>query len=183
MVALDNLVVTTALPVIRRDLGASLVRARVDGQRLHPDLRRPAADRRRARRPIRSSPDVRHRPRDLHGRLRGRRPLAVERHPDPGPRGPGRRWRDRHAAQPDHPVRRRSAGASRRRPRGLGRHRRPGHRHRPGRRRRHRRRRLVALDLLAQRADRHRRRHPGRPSPRRVAWSRRAASTSSASAS
>ena len=49
MVALDNLVVTTALPVIRADLGASLVRARVDGQRLHADVRRPAAHRRRAR--------------------------------------------------------------------------------------------------------------------------------------
>ena len=36
----------------------------------------------------------------------------------------------------------------------------------------------LAVDLLAQRADRHRRRHPGRPSPRGVLRSRRAASTS-----
>ena len=65
MVSLDNLVVTTALPVIRLDLGASLqelggegggergrgeagvgrkgVLQRVDRQRLHPHVRRPAS--------------------------------------------------------------------------------------------------------------------------------------------
>ena len=48
MAALDNLVVTTALPVIRSSFGRP-VRARVDRQRLHADVRRPAADRRRAR--------------------------------------------------------------------------------------------------------------------------------------
>ena len=49
MVALDNLVVTTALPVIRRDLAIEPPGPRVDGQRLHADVRRPAADRRRPR--------------------------------------------------------------------------------------------------------------------------------------
>ena len=53
MVTLDNLVVTTALPVIRRDLHAGPQRPRVDGQRLHAHLRRAAPDRRRARRPLR----------------------------------------------------------------------------------------------------------------------------------
>ena len=49
MVTLDNLVVTTALPVIRHDLHANLSAARVDGQRLHADVRGAAAHRRRAR--------------------------------------------------------------------------------------------------------------------------------------
>ena len=47
MVTLDNLVVTTALPVIREDLHASPREPRVDGQRLHAHLRGPAPDRAR----------------------------------------------------------------------------------------------------------------------------------------
>ena len=84
-----------------------------------------------------------------------------------------------------------------RRPRGVGRHRRPRHRDRPARRRRHRRGRLVALDLLAQRADRHRRRRsspylrlpgvarpgrrarPARPRPRERRPARRSCGASS----
>ena len=54
MVTLDNLVVTTALPVIRNDLHASLSPARVDGERLHAHLRGAAPDRRGARRPLRA---------------------------------------------------------------------------------------------------------------------------------
>ena len=54
----------------------------------------------------------------------------------------------------------RPARAPRRRARRLGRHRRPRDRDRPARRRRHRRGRQLALDLLAQRPDRHRRDHP-----------------------
>ena len=37
MVVLDNLVVTTALPSIRADLGGGLEALRVDRQRLHAD--------------------------------------------------------------------------------------------------------------------------------------------------
>ena len=59
MVVLDNLVVTTALPSIRADLGGGDPVARVDGQRLHADVRRAAADRRRARRPLRPPAHVR----------------------------------------------------------------------------------------------------------------------------
>ena len=59
MVALDNLVVTTALPVHPRDLDAVARGARVDRQRLHADVRRAAAHRRGARRPLRPPPDVR----------------------------------------------------------------------------------------------------------------------------
>ena len=47
MVALDTLVVSTALTTIRADLGASRRAARVDGERLQPQLRRAADDRRR----------------------------------------------------------------------------------------------------------------------------------------
>ena len=78
MVTLDNLVVTTALPVIRTDLDAGLERARVDRQRLHADLRGAAPDGRRARRPLRAAAHVRARPRDLHARL-GRRPRSRRR--------------------------------------------------------------------------------------------------------
>ena len=58
MAALDTLVVATALSTIRhrpRRLGRA---ARVDGQRLQPELRRPADDRGRARRPLRPAPVV-----------------------------------------------------------------------------------------------------------------------------
>ena len=71
MVILDNLVVATALPGhphrARRDARA----ARVDRQRLHAHVRGAAADRRRARRPLRTTTHVRHRPRDLHRRVGG----------------------------------------------------------------------------------------------------------------
>ena len=130
------------------------VRARVDRQRLHADVRRPAADRRRARRPLRPQADVHHRPRDLHRRLGHRRPLVVvgDAHRRPG--DPGRRRRDRHPAHPDDPVGRGAGRAARGRPRRVGRDRRPGHRHRAGRRRGDRRGTRLAVDLLDQRPDR-----------------------------
>ena len=56
MVMLDNTVVNVALPSIQRDLGASTVEPRVDGQRLHADLRRPARHRRAAGRHLRPPP-------------------------------------------------------------------------------------------------------------------------------
>jgi hypothetical protein len=59
MATLDNLVVTTALPVIRKDLHAIDREPRVDRQRVHADVRRAAADRRRARRPLRPAPHAR----------------------------------------------------------------------------------------------------------------------------
>ena len=48
MVSLDNLVVTTALPVMRTDLGASLT-ARMDRERLHAHIRRVSPHRSGAR--------------------------------------------------------------------------------------------------------------------------------------
>ena len=62
MTALDNLVVGVALPSIRARPRWIARVARVDGQRLHARLRRPAHHRRRARRPLRAQADVRHRP-------------------------------------------------------------------------------------------------------------------------
>ena len=58
MVMLDNTVVNVALPSIQRDLGVSTVEPRVDGQRVHADLRRPARHRRAARRHLRPPPLV-----------------------------------------------------------------------------------------------------------------------------
>ncbi len=63
MVSLDNLVVSTAIPVIRTDLDASLEELDVDRQRLHADVRGAPADRRGARRPLRPAADVRDRAR------------------------------------------------------------------------------------------------------------------------
>ena len=147
--------------------------ARVDGQRLHADVRGPAAHRRRARRPLRPSPDVRHRPHRVHGRLARGGARAEQRGPDPRPRGPGHRRRDRHAAQPDDPVRGRSAGATGPRARRVGRHRRPRDRDRPARGWRHRPGPQLALDLPAQRSHRHRRDGVRVPAARRDLWTRR----------
>ena len=143
-------------------------RPRVDRQRLHAHLRRAAPHRRGARRPLRTPAAVRDRDRDLHGRLRGRRARADDRRARRGPRRPGPRRRDRHAADAHDPLGRRARGAARRVPRRVGRHQRPRRRVRPARRRRRRQRLLVALGLLAQRAGRDRAaRRSCRASPRR----------------
>ena len=63
MAALDNLVVTTALPVIRAELRRQPLRARVDGQRLHPDVRGAAATGAALGDRFGRKPDVRHRSR------------------------------------------------------------------------------------------------------------------------
>ena len=167
MVTLDNLVVTTAIPVIRKDLDASHRGARVDGQRVHAHLRRAAPDRRRARRPLRAPAHVRDRARHLHARLGGGRARAVDRGARRRPRDPGRS-----AARSSLPltltilsaaVPAEKRGARARR---LGRDRRPRRRARPARRRRGRRGPLLALDLLDQRPDRPRA-DPARAPPAR----------------
>ena len=63
MVTLDNLVVTTALPVIRERPARRAQRPRVDRERVHAHLRGAAPDRRRARRPLRPPAHVRDRAR------------------------------------------------------------------------------------------------------------------------
>ncbi len=151
MVTLDNLVVTTALPVIRRDLHAGPQRPRVDGERVHPRLRRAAPHGRSARRPLRAPPRLLDRARHLHARLGGGRARAVDRRARRRARGAGPRRRHRPAADADDPLGRRPGRAPRRLPRRVGRDQRAGRRLRPARRRRRRQRHLLALDLLAQR--------------------------------
>ena len=123
MVTLDNLVVTTALPVIRERPRRRARRARVDRQRLHADLRGAAPDRRRARRPVRPPPDARDRPRAssrVSSAAAALAPTILAL--DVARALPGRRRRDRHAADADDPLRRRPPGEARPRARRLGRH-------------------------------------------------------------
>ena len=134
----------------------------MDGQRLHPDLRGAAPDRRRARRPLRPPAHVRDRHRHLHAGLGAGGARADGHRARPRTRPAGRGRCDRHAAHPDHPQRGGAGRQARPRARRLGRHRRPGRRARPGRRRSRRPGHLLALDLLAQRADR------PRPDPARL---------------
>ena len=141
-------------PVIREDLDASLEQPRVDGQRVHADVRRAAADRRGARRPLRAPADVR---RSGSASSRSPRPLRRSRRRDGArrrARGAGRRRRDRHAADADDPLGGGAGREARARARRVGRHRRARRRARAARRRRGRQRDLLALDLLAERSDR-----------------------------
>ena len=135
---------------------------RVDGQRIHAHLRGAAADGRRAGRQVRAQADVPCRTCAVHGGLGAGGERAEHRGAHRGARPAGRRRRRRDAAQPDDPLGRRAAGPPRPRSRRLERHRRPRRRPWPCRRRRRRRRALLAVDLLAQRAHRH------RPAARRV---------------
>ena len=99
MAALDTLVVASALSTIRLDLGAVGRPARVDRQRLQPELRRAADHRRRARRSLRPPADVRGRAGPLRARV-GRLRARPERRPaDRRARGPGRRRGARDAAR------------------------------------------------------------------------------------
>ena len=154
MTALDTLVVTTALSTIRRDLGASveelewtvnaynlsfavlLMTAAALGDRLRPAAR------------------LRRRHRALRRRLGGLRGGALGRRADRRPRRPGRRRRRGDDAGPGAGRRRLPAGEARRRARHLLRRQRARGRGRAaGRRRDHPGDRL-AVDLLAERADR-----------------------------
>ena len=131
-------------------------RAAVDGERLHPHLRRPAAHRGHAGRAVRSPAPVHDRPRPVHRRVGGRGHGARHRRPGGRPGRAGRRRRHRHPADPHAAVGRGIPAAPRPGPGRLGRRRRPGHRHRSAGRRGGRGRLLLAVDLLAERADRHR---------------------------
>ncbi len=135
--------------------------ARVDRQRLHPRLRRAPAHRLRARRPLRAQAHVPDRRRDLHRLERRRGARSLDRRPDRHPRAAGHRGRDRHPPHPDPGQRGLPARAAGSGARHLGRDQRPRRRPRPVRRRRDRRGHRVAVDLLAQRADRDRA-HPAR---------------------
>ena len=113
MVALDALVVTTALSTIRarpRRLGRA---ARVDGQRLQPQLRGAADDRRGARRPLRAAAPVRRRARRCSRGVGGLRARAQRRLADRRARGAGRRRGAGHAARAGAAERRVPARAAR----------------------------------------------------------------------
>ena len=107
MVALDNLVVTTALPVIRRDLGATLegLEWTVNAYTLTFAvllLTGAALGDRFGRRRL-FVIGLAH----LHRRVGARGTLAEHRCAAHRPRPPGPRRRDRHAADADHPECRR----------------------------------------------------------------------------
>lgn len=126
----------------------------MDGERVHPDLRRTADAGRRARGPVRQTAAVHGRTRRLHGRLGRGGPLPGHRGTHRLPGGPGRGSGD-HDAVDAHPDRRRrparAAGSGTGRLRGGDRGR---GRQWPADRRRAHRAHLLAVDLLAERADR-----------------------------
>ena len=156
MASLDNLVVTTALPSIREHLHASLqgLQWTVNAYTLtFAVLLLTGATPRRA---VRPPPDVRHRPGRVHRWVGGRRARARHRLAHRRTGRAGRRGGHRRPADPHPAVRGGAPAAPRHGPGRLGRRRRPGHRYRPAGRRRRHRGRVVAVDLLAQRADRHR---------------------------
>ena len=154
MVTLDNLVVTTVLPVIRMDLGASLeslewtVNAYTLAYAVFLLTGAALGDRFGRRRmfaigvALFSFASALAALAPTHQRARR------------GPRAPGPRRRDRHPADADAAGRRAARGPARPGDRRMVRRRRHGRRARPGRRRRDRRGHLLALDLLGQRADR-----------------------------
>ena len=137
----------------------------MDHQRLRPHLRRGDHHGGRARRPPREETHLRRGAPALQPRLGCVRARSESRHPDRLPGRPGSRRGDRDAPGADSPHVVLPGRAPRRGRRDLGRGRRSrcGVRS-PGRRRGHRGPRL-ALDLLGERAARHRRRRrcPSRP--------------------
>ena len=154
MVSLDNLVVSTAIPVIRVDLHASLesLSWTVNAYTLTFAvllLTGAALGDRFGRRRMFAIGVV-----DLHARLGRGGARAERRGAQHRPSRAGARRRDRDAADADDPLGRRSARAARPRARRVGRDRRPRDRVRAGRRRRRRRGLLLAVHLLAQRPDR-----------------------------
>ena len=128
--------------------------SRVDGQRVHADVRRLPPHRRRARRPVRAAAHVRRRPRDLHRGFCAGRAGAVDRGARGRTRAQGVGGAIVAAADADDPQRGGSGRAPWPRARRVGWHRRPGRRTRPARRRRGHRGPVLAVDLLDQRADR-----------------------------
>ena len=126
----------------------------VDRQRLHIELRRAAAHRRRPGRPVRAQADVQPRTGRVHARLRGSSAGPEHRCARRCARCAGGRRRAGHPADPHPPLRGLPGGPPRRGAGHLVGHQRARRRARAGDRRRGRRRDLLALDLLAQRAHR-----------------------------
>ena len=156
MVVLDNLVVSTALPVIRTDLGATIeelewtVNAYTLTFAVFLLTGAALGDRFGRRRMFIVGLTI------FTACLGGGRSRSVDGGADRGPRGAGHRRRDRDAVDADHPLGRVPGGEARGGPRRLVRDCRPGSGGRPARRRGCRRRDRVAVDLLAERPDRDR---------------------------
>ena len=169
MATLDNLVMTSALPVIQADLGSSVGQLSwfMNAYTLSfATFMLPAAtlgDRLGRRRMMLAGITRLHAGLD---RLRAEHHL---RGADRGPGGPGPRGGRDHAALADPARGRGAAGHAGRRDRHLGRRLRPRRRARPGDRRRRRRGRQLAGDLLAQRPGRARRPAAAAPRGPRVA--------------
>ena len=143
MVSLDNLVVSTAIPVIRTDLNASLedLSWTVNAY----TLTSPSCSSPEQRSVTASAADAcSDRRRHLHRCFGSRRSRTERRSPQHRTGDPGPRRRDRDAADADHPLRRRPAREAWPRARSLGRDRWRRDRSRPGRRRCRRRGLLVA---------------------------------------
>ena len=158
MVTLDNLVVTTALPVIRKDLGAGIEGLEWTVNAYTLTFAVLLADRRRARRPLRPPAACSRSGSAIFTLASAAAALApsievlVAARAVQGVGGA--------IVTPltlTHPLRGGAGREARRRARRLGRDRRPRRRARPARRRRGRLRPLLAVDLLDQRADRPRR--------------------------
>ncbi len=151
-----------------------LLRPAVGRQRLLADARRVPAHLRRARRPLRPAPPVHDRPRHLHGLLGRLRAVRLAARAEPRARRAGHRRRDdaRDLARADR--RRVPRQGARRRVRRLRRRDRRRRRRRPGRRRIDHLGHRLGMDLLRQRADRHRRRLPHAHAGLRVARPERA---------
>ena len=113
MIVLDISVVITALPSIHDDLRFLDDRPLLGPERLHADLRRPAAARRPRRGHLRPPPGLRRRHRPLHLRLdaRRRRPVAGLAARRPRPAGGRRRDRRSLDPRPAHDQLRRGPGA------------------------------------------------------------------------
>ena len=173
MTYLDNNIVNVAIPDIQRELGLSTAGIEwvvsgyiltfagllLAGGRL-ADALRPA-------------PAVPGRAGGLHGLLAARRARRRRRHPDRGPRPAGRRRRAGHADHAgDHQRDLHRPARAQRRGRHLGRRRRARPGGRPGARRPADPARLVGVDLLDQRADRHRHHGARRLGHHRVARGR-----------
>ena len=153
--------------------------------RLRPALRRTAALRRPALRPLRPPHHVPDRADRLHHRVPGLRHRILGGDHDHVPRRPGHRRRHAHPRRPVHHRHHLHRQAALHRPGHLGHHRQHGHRRRRAPRRCAHHHPRLALHLLRQRSDRHRRRRPDpayrRPQPQQRAQPRpRGPSTSPA---